>query len=130
FITLGLIYRGLNRRDAAVKAFKQVLDMLPADTVLNQDTEVLSAVYGNLAELHCEEGKVATAIGMLERLLECAKDKPERPRVLNWLGNCHAALRAHAQARRYYEEVLALARVSAEDAADARAGLAGLPIQR
>lgn len=128
FVTLGLVYRALDRRTNAQLAFEHALEAFEAHPFLSRDTEALRAVYGNLAELHVEEGSVATAIGMIEQLLiQYPEDSQDRPRILNWLGNCCAALGADTQARGYYEQVLATAGVRDEDAADARAGLAELP---
>ncbi len=127
-LTLGLIQRGANQLPAALRAFEQAQTELQSRPLGAWDPELLRAIYGNLAELYDEGGDLAAAIGLIEQLLtQYPEDSPDRHRIMNWLGHCHAGSGSYREARQYYEQVLASPVVRDDDKIDAEAALARLP---
>lgn len=125
--TLGLILRALNQPSEAERAFEQALEVLRTDPFRSGNRELLRTIYGNLAEVHYELGKFDAAIRRFEQLLSQYSDASSaRYRVLNCLGDCHAAKGSYDEARRFYERVLASPVVDDEERTYAKDGLAAL----
>jgi tetratricopeptide (TPR) repeat protein len=122
--TLGLILRAMNRPSDAETAFEQALDALRMDPFRSGNRELLRTIYGNLAEVHYEMGKLDAAIRRFEQLLTQYPDTPYR--ILNCLADCHAANGSYDEARRFYEQVLSSPMADDEERVYAKDGLAVL----
>jgi tetratricopeptide (TPR) repeat protein len=123
--TLGMLRRETGKVSGAKWAFEQALKSLEMNPYGTGSTEHLKMIYGNLAELHREEGHVSAAISMFEQLLaQYPEESTDRPRILNLLGECHAAAGSYQEARRLYRRVLASPNVNEEDRQHAQDRLA------
>lgn len=127
YVTLGVILRAAGRPGDARSAFETALELVGDRAHMGDIPDSLRVVYQNLGELYYRDREFERAIAAFRALLSIDSG-PSRHRILNWLGTCCAALGRRAEARQYYQQVLASAEVSDVDKADAEAGLSNTDI--
>jgi tetratricopeptide (TPR) repeat protein len=88
------------------------------------DRELLRTIYGKLGVIDYDAGQYSTASENLREALALHhEDGADRHRILIWLGDCHLAMGARAQALAYYEEVATSPLASDEEREHAREGI-------
>jgi len=118
---LGLVQKEIGRLADARQRFEQALAALDVHPLLQNDLWWRRALHGRLAEVYDELGEHSKAISAWRELLAWyADDDPTRVRVLLWLAGACDAAGAFADARTWYEAVLATPLASDEDRAEAR----------
>lgn len=124
YLSLGLVQRAGHHRAEVQASFETALRILRDH---GGDTELTRALYWRLAELHSEAGNQPEAAIALQQLVtHYPEDSTARRRAYLWLGDCYAAQGMRADARSYYEQVLASTQTSEEERSAAREALAAL----
>ncbi len=124
YFTRGLIQRGAKRPAEAQGSLDQALAALRARFTLRNDSDFLTEIHWNLAELYYESEKYSEAAASFQIVLtHLPVDHPYRSYALLSLGHCYLATGAHAAAREYYKQVLTLPHSSLDEKSSARKGL-------
>lgn len=128
YLLSGLVHQSAHRPAEARRAFEQALEIVQEDKYLSGDTEFVRTLNWHLADLDRNTGDYAHQVNVLHRLLRLYPEgHAEWHRILIWLGDCHARLGHAAEARRYYQQVIAASTASKAERDAARDGLAELP---
>jgi tetratricopeptide (TPR) repeat protein len=124
-VTLGLVQHAAGRPTEARESLLRALQTLMQQE--RRDRQLLRTIHGQLGVIEYDAGEYAKAADSFKQALDgCAEDGVDRHRLLVWLGDCHLAIGATAQARSYYGQVLDSPEAAGEEREHALDGLARL----
>lgn len=127
-VTLGFIQRAAGRPTDARESFARALQAVMQHQFLRHDRGLLGTIYAHLGEIDYDAREYAKAADSFRQALaQRSEDGRDRHRALIWLGDCHLAMGAKAEARSCYQQVVSSPVAADEERQHARDGLAALP---